>query len=77
MENDLSGIKAVIFDLDDTLYDCSGTLIVRGRRQVAKTIAKLISCNEEEAFRLQNDLEEKHGTKCNVYDYIVAMYNLP
>ncbi len=77
MENDLSGIKAVIFDLDDTLYDCSGTLIVRGRRQVAKTIAKLISCSEEEAFRLQNDLEEKHGTKCNVYDYIVAMYNLP
>lgn len=76
MINDILGIKAIIFDLDDTLYDCSGTLVVRGRRQVAKTIAKLISCGEEEAFQLQNELEEKYGTKCNVYEYIVAMYDL-
>ncbi|MCF6149017.1 MAG: HAD-IA family hydrolase [Candidatus Kuenenia sp.] len=69
-------IKAIIFDLDDTLFDCSGTLVVRGRRKVAKTIAKLISCSEEEAFQLQNKLEEKYGTKCNVYDYIVAMFDL-
>ncbi len=51
-------IKAIIFDLDDTLYDCSGTLVVRGRRQVAKTIARLINSSEEAAYQLQLDMEE-------------------
>ncbi|MBM4053150.1 MAG: HAD-IA family hydrolase [Planctomycetes bacterium] len=76
MVSDIARTKAIIFDLDDTLYDCSGTLVVRGRRRVAKTMAKLIGCSEEEAFQLQNEVEEKNGTKCNVYEHIVAMYDL-
>ena len=70
-------IKAIIFDLDDTLYDCSGTLVVRGRRQVAKTIARLINSSEEAAYQLQLDMEEKYGVKANIYEKIVSHYHLP
>ena len=70
-------IRAIIFDLDDTLYDCSGTLVVRGRKHVAKTIARLINCPEDEAYQLQLDMEEKYGVKANIYEKIVTLYNLP
>ncbi len=77
MVKNSGNIKVIIFDLDDTLYDCSGTLVVRGRRQVAKTIAKLINCSEEEAYQLQLDMEEKYGVKTNIYEKIVSHYHLP
>ncbi len=72
-----SKIKVFIFDLDDTLYDCSGTLVLRGRRKVAKTIAGLINCSEEKAFQLQLKIEEKYGIRTNIYEKIVELYNLP
>ncbi|MBI5677614.1 MAG: hypothetical protein HZC52_03805 [Planctomycetes bacterium] len=71
MQKSSRKIKAIIFDLDDTLYDCSGTLVVRGRRQVAKTIARLINSSEEEAYHLQVEMEEKYGVKANIYEKIV------
>jgi len=70
-------IRAIIFDLDDTLYDCSGTLVVRGRKHAAKTIARLINCPEDEAYQLQLEMEEKYGVKANIYEKIVTLYNLP
>lgn len=70
-------IKAVIFDLDDTLYDCSGTLVEQGRRQAAKMLARITNISEEKAYRLQGEFEEKYGTKVNVYEKIVTLYNLP
>ena len=70
-------IKAFIIDLDDTLYDCSNTLVVRGRRQVAKTIAGLLNCTEEKAYLLQQELEEKYGTKANIYEKLATLHNLP
>ncbi len=77
MIKDSKNIKAIILDLDDTLYDCSGTLVLQGRRQVAKNIAKIINCSEEEAYNLQVEIEKKYGTKVNIYEKIVALYNLP
>jgi len=77
MQKSSPKIKAIVFDLDDTLYDCSGTLVVRGRRQVAKTIARLINSSEEEAYQLQLDMEEKYGVKANIYEKIVSHYHLP
>ena len=77
MIKDSKNIKAIIFDLDDTLYDCSGTLVLQGRRQVAKNIAKIINCSEGEAYTLQMEIEKKYGTIVDIYEKIVALYNLP
>ena len=77
MQKNPRKIRAIIFDLDDTLYDCSGTLVLRGRRQVAGKIARLIKCSEEEAYNLQMEMEEKYGVKANIYEKIVSHYHLP
>ncbi|MFO0795126.1 MAG: hypothetical protein U0586_13830, partial [Candidatus Brocadiaceae bacterium] len=68
MPVDLRNIKVIIFDLDDTLYDCSGTLVLRGRKKVAKTLAKLITCSEDEAYLLQLKTDEELGAKANIYE---------
>lgn len=77
MLNDRNGIIAIIFDLDDTLYDCTGTLVQRGRRKAARTIARAINCTEEYALRLQADIGERHESTRNIYKEIVSIYNLP
>src|SRR3989339_1535979 len=77
MQKNPSKIRAIIFDLDDTLYDCSGTLVLLGRRRAAGMIAGLINCSEEEAYSLQLEMEEKYGVKANIYEKIVTLYNLP
>ena len=77
MVKNAGNIKVIIFDLDDTLYDCSGTLVLRGRRQAAGKIARLINCSEEEAYSLQLEMDEKFGVNTNIYEKIVTLYNLP
>jgi putative hydrolase of the HAD superfamily len=72
----ISHIKACIFDLDDTLYDCSGTLVLEGRKKVAKTIAEKINCTEEEAYSLQWKIEQEHGVKTDIFEKIVSRYKL-
>lgn len=77
MQKSSRKIRAIIFDLDDTLYDCSGTLVLRGRRQAAVKIARLINCSEEEAYSLQLEMDEKFGVNTNIYEKIVTLYHLP
>jgi putative hydrolase of the HAD superfamily len=71
-----SHIKAIIFDLDDTLYDCSGTLVLKSRKRAAKIISRVINCSEKEALELQLKLEEKLGLKTDIYREIANLYNL-
>lgn len=56
-------IKAIIFDLDDTLYDCSSTLSRNRRQELARIVARHKGCPEEEAEEfLQKDEEvRKYG----------------
>ncbi|OHB93038.1 MAG: hypothetical protein A3E19_01975 [Planctomycetes bacterium RIFCSPHIGHO2_12_FULL_52_36] len=56
-------IKALIFDLDDTLYDCSNTLSRDRRRELARVVARYKDCSEKEALKvLQGDEEvRKYG----------------
>ncbi len=70
-------IKAIIFDLDDTLYDCSGTLALKSKKLAAKIISKAINCSETEALKLQLELESSLGPETNISREIANLYNLP
>lgn len=72
-----SNFKAVIFDLDDTLYDCSGTLIAASRRRAAETLVKNgLPMSAEEAFEFQNQLAAAYGPHFLVFDEIGRRYGL-
>ncbi len=73
----LNCIKAIIFDLDDTLYDCSGTLVLKSKKLAAKIISKAIKCSEAEALKLQLELEGRLGPKADITREIASLYNLP
>ena len=69
-------IKAVIFDLDDTLYDCTGSLIDASRRRAAKALVEAgLPCTEEEVYQLQTELSEKYGPYHLIFNEIVNKYN--
>ena len=70
-------IKAIIFDLDDTLYDCSGMLVLKSRKLAAKIISKAVKCSETEALKLQLELEDRLGPKADIFHKIANQYNLP
>ncbi len=72
-----NGIKAIIFDLDDTLYDCSGTLVLKRKKLAAKIISKAIKCSEAEALKLQLEIEKRLGPKADIAREIANLYNLP
>ncbi len=69
-------VKAIIFDLDDTLYDCSGTLVLKSKKLAAKIISKAIKCSEAEALKLQLGLEGRLGPKADISREIADLYNL-
>ena len=69
-------VEAIIFDLDDTLYDCSGTLVLKSKELAAKIISKAIKCSEAEALKLQLELEGRLGPKADITREISSLYNL-
>ena len=70
-------VEAIIFDLDDTLYDCSGTLVLKRKKLAAKIISKAIKCSEAEALKLQLELEGRLGPRADIAREIASLYNLP
>ena len=70
-------LKAVVFDLDDTLYDCSGTLVEAARRKAAGVLVEAgLPMSEEEAVALQRELAQAHGPNFLVFDEIARRYGL-
>lgn len=68
--------NAVIFDLDDTLYDCTGLLVEASRRRAAKAMVEAgLPCTEEYAYETQKTLSEKYGPCYHVFDEIAKKYN--
>ncbi len=52
-------MKAIIFDLDDTLYDCTGSLLEASRKRAAKAMVNAgLPCTEEEAYLLQKKYQK-------------------
>jgi len=70
-------IRAVIFDLDDTLYDCTGTLAEDSRRRAAEAlVADGLPMSRQEAVQLQRELADRHGPHFLVLDEIARRYGL-
>ncbi len=70
-------IRAVVFDLDDTLYDCTGTLLDESRCRAARVLVEQgLPMSEREAVELQKELGERHGPRFLVFDEIARRYGL-
>ena len=68
---------AVIFDLDDTLFDCTGMLVQAARRRAARALVEHgLPMGVEEAVELQGELAQKHGPCFLVFDEIGRRYDL-
>jgi len=71
-------IKAILFDLDDTLYDCYGLLVEAARRRAARAMVQAgLPCTEEEAYQKQLELAEQHGPRFNVFDAMAEVHHMP
>jgi len=72
-----TSFRAVIFDLDDTLFDCTGSLVEASRRRAANALVQAgLPMSAEEALELQQQLAESHGPHFLVFDEIGRRYGL-
>ena len=60
--DDLRHIETWVFDLDNTLYPATAFLFSQIDVRMKVFIAKLLSVDEEEAFRIQKTYYRAHGT---------------
>jgi len=71
-------IKAILFDLDDTLFDCCGLLVEAARRRAARAmVAAGLPLTEEEAYEEQILLAEQHGPRYTVFDAMAERHGMP
>mgnify|MGYP000371439324 FL=1 len=70
-------MKAIIFDLDDTLYDCTGSLLEASRKRAARAMVNAgLPSTEEEVYLLQKELSEKHGPYYPIFNEISNKFNM-
>ena len=68
-------IKAVIFDLDDTLYDCTGSLIDASRSvRPGQWLKQDCPAAKKRCMPCKKELTEKHGPYHLVFNEIVNKY---
>lgn len=65
----MAGVKAVFFDLDDTLYDCSGSLIKSARKRAARAMVEAgLPVPEKKAYEMQLFFYRKFGPMEDIFD---------
>jgi len=68
-------IKVLIFDLDDTLFDCTGTLVESARRRAIRAMVNAgLPCTEQEAYEKSKSILKKYGEKCALFDKLCQEY---
>jgi len=71
----MAEIRGIIFDLDDTLYDCTDSLQEGARRRAAEAMVRAgLPLTLDEACRLQVSLMEEHGPRFRAFARIAEMY---
>jgi len=74
----MHAIKAVLFDLDDTLFDCSGTLVKDARKRAARAMVLAgLPTTVPHAFALQEEIEAKMGPRIPAFEFITDLFALP
>jgi uncharacterized cofD-like protein/HAD superfamily hydrolase (TIGR01509 family) len=70
-------IRAVIFDLDDTLYDCSGLLVEAARLRAARAMVQAgLPSTPGDVYRKQLQIEAELGPRSPVFERLAASYGL-
>jgi len=67
-------MKALLFDLDDTLYD-EATFVVSGFRVVAAYVAERFGLDEEKIFSTMMEILKTEG-RCKVFDRMLELHGL-
>jgi len=67
----------MVFDLDDTLYDCTGSLVEASRRRASEAmVAAGLPLTTAQADELQKELAESKGPYFLVFDEIARRYGM-
>jgi len=70
-------IKAVVFDLDDTLYDSTSQLVKEARKRVAREFVRAkLPLSPEQAYNVQLEIIKKYGENIDVFEKVLEKYNV-
>jgi FMN phosphatase YigB (HAD superfamily) len=73
----MATVKAVFFDLDDTLFDCSGTLVRDARKRSASALVRAgLPLTVPQAMELQEQVEAVWGPRIPVFETICQLFSL-
>ncbi len=70
-------IKAIIFDLDDTLFDCTGMLAENARKRAARAMVSAgLPCSFDEAYKKIRKISERLGPRESVFDRLCEEFDI-
>ncbi len=77
MKKKESVIKAFLFDLDDTLYDCTGQLVDSAQRRAAGAMVRAgLPLSPDEAYSKIIEIIKRYGPRANVFDILCEQYDV-
>ena len=70
----LTKIKAIVFDLDDTLFDCTGQLVESARNRAAEAMSKYMNATASDIYKKIVAVEKEHGPKSHIFDKVCETF---
>jgi uncharacterized cofD-like protein len=71
----MANIKGIVFDLDDTLYDCTDSLRDAAHWRAAQSMVEAgLPLTLEQAYQMQIRMMEEHGPRFKAFARIAEMY---
>ncbi len=71
----MANIKGIVFDLDDTMYDCTDRLRDAAQRRAAQAmIEEGLPLTPDQAYEMQITMMEEHGPRFRAFARIAEMY---